>query len=277
MEKMNDLKDLLKHEIDDLFSVEEQIIEALPKMIDNATNKTLKTALTEHLRITREHKTRLEKIQAKLSKGSEEGEKKKGFLAGIFGGGKHVCKGMQGIIEEGNKIMSADMTPEVMDAAIIACAQKVEHYEICGYGTARTYARELEMEQEARLLEKTLNEEYEADDKLTQLAVQRINLEAETGTGMSGDHTGSGSTKNRTGRDTARERVRAEEEQLQPASGRRGESESRARSTSASGSPRSSSSGRSATSKSTRSSSGNGKTTKASAKSSGRSSSSRSR
>jgi len=266
MEKMNDLRDLLKHEIEDLYSVEEQIIDALPKMIDNATNKTLKNALSEHLRITEEHKSRLEKIQQKLNKGSEEGERKKGFLANIFGSGKHTCKGMQGIIEEGNKIMNADMTPEVLDAAIIACAQKVEHYEICGYGTARTYARELNMEQEAKLLEKTLNEEYEADDQLTKLAVQRINLEAEGADTKSGDVTGSGSAKGRTGRDTTKERVRAEEEELQPASGRRGGSEKR--NTTSGAKPAASSSPRSSAGRSSQSSS-NGKTSRTTGKSSG--------
>jgi ferritin-like metal-binding protein YciE len=265
MEKMNDLKDLLKHEIEDLYSVEEQIIEALPKMIDNATNKTLKNALSEHLRVTEEHKARLEKIQQKLNKGTEEGDKKKGFLANIFGSGKHTCKGMQGIIEEGNKIMNADMTPEVMDAAIIACAQKVEHYEICGYGTARTYARELNMEQEAKILEKTLNEEYEADDQLTRLAVQRINIEAEKTDTKSGDTTGSGSARGRGGRDTTKERVRSEEEELQPASGKRGGSEKRNAPSSA---PKASSSARSGSGR-TSGSSANGKTSRASGKSSG--------
>jgi ferritin-like metal-binding protein YciE len=183
MEKMSDLKDLLKHEIQDLYSVEEQIIEALPKMIEKANNNALKNALTEHLRITEEHKNRLDKIQQMVSKekkGDENGSKK-GFLANLFGGGKQVCKGMQGIIEEGNKIMSADMTPEVKDAAIIACAQKVEHYEICGYGTAKSYANELSLSKVTQLLEQTLNEEYEADKKLTVLATGRINRKAEAG------------------------------------------------------------------------------------------------
>lgn len=87
---------------------------------------------------------------------------------------------MKGIIEEGEKIMSSDISPEALDAAIIASAQKVEHYEICGYGTARTFAKELGMEQVARQLQQTLNEEYEADDLLTSLALMGINEEAET-------------------------------------------------------------------------------------------------
>jgi len=178
MEKMNDLKDLLKHEIQDLYSVEEQIIEALPTMIDKANNISLKNALAEHLRITEEQKNRLDKI---LKMMNEKQEEKKGFLSGIFGGGKQVCKGMEGIISEGNKMMNEEMEPRVMDAVIIACAQKVEHYEICGYGTARTYARELKLNKIVPLLEETLNEEYSADDLLTLLAEGGLNQEAESG------------------------------------------------------------------------------------------------
>src|SRR5829696_8044961 len=98
MEKMNDLRDLLKHEIQDLYSVEEQIIEALPKMIEKANNQTLKKSLSEHLKITQEQKKRLEKIQGMMNEGNteeaENGGKKKGFLSGLFGGG-HDCKGMK--------------------------------------------------------------------------------------------------------------------------------------------------------------------------------------
>ena len=266
METMNDLKDLLKHEIDDLYSVEEQILEALPGMIEKAGNQQLKNALTEHLRITEEHKNRLDKIQKKLNKGEEEGnEKRKGFLSGIFGGGKHVCKGMQGILEEGNKMLKADMTPEVMDAAIIACTQKVEHYEICGYGTARTYARELGMEQEAVLLEKTLNEEYEADDKLTAMAIQRINLEAEAGSAKGGESAASGSTKGRAGRDTTRERVRAGEMEMETVS--RGRSSDKRSGDEGSGKPKGAAATRSSTPRTSRSSAG--KSTKTSGGSSG--------
>ena len=178
MEKMNDLKDLLKHEIQDLYSVEEQIIEALPSMIDKANNISLKNALAEHLRVTEEHKNRLDKV---LKMMNEKHEEKKGFLSGIFGGGKQVCKGIEGIISEGNKMMNEEMEPRVMDAVIIACAQKVEHYEICGYGTARTYARELKLNKIVPLLEETLNEEYQADDLLTLLAESGLNQQAETG------------------------------------------------------------------------------------------------
>jgi ferritin-like metal-binding protein YciE len=216
MEKMNDLRDLLKHEIEDLQSVEEQILEALPKMIDKANNPDLKKALSEHLQVTEQHKARLEKIMKNIQSGSKESnEKKKGILSGIFGGGKQVCKGMKGIIEEGEKIMGSDISPEALDAAIIASAQKVEHYEICGYGTARTFARELGMEQVAKQLEQTLNEEYEANDLLTNLAVLGINENAET----SANESASASSR---GRSAGRVKEKANKEmEMEPVSSSR--------------------------------------------------------
>jgi ferritin-like metal-binding protein YciE len=179
MEKMNDLKDLLKHEIEDLQSVEDQILDALPKMIDKANNPDLKKALQQHLQVTEQHKTRLEKIMSSMKPANENSNSKKGILGGIFGGGKQVCKGMKGIIEEGEKIMNSNISAEALDAAIIASAQKVEHYEICGYGTARTFALELGLQQIAKQLEQTLGEEYEANDLLTNLAIMGINEQAE--------------------------------------------------------------------------------------------------
>ncbi|MGZ8536765.1 MAG: ferritin-like domain-containing protein [Flavisolibacter sp.] len=218
MEKMNDLRDLLTHEIEDLYSAEEQMLEALPMMIEKATNKNLKDSLKQHLKVTQEQKKRLDKIQKMMGEGGENSSRKTGFLAGLFGGSKHVCKGMKGIIDEGNKIMAEDMNPDVMDAAIIASAQKVEHYEICGYGTARSFASELNLEQVAKMLEQTLNEEYEADFLLTELAVNRINQEAEVA-GSSGDSSASGRT-NREGRGGTSERVVREQEEMQYASNR---------------------------------------------------------
>lgn len=212
---MNDLRDLLKHEIEDLQSVENQILEALPKMISKANHPNLKKALKDHLKITEQHKNRLEKIMKQVNPESKSSNGKKGILGGLFGGGTHVCKGMKGIIEEGEKIMNSDISPEALDAAIIASAQKVEHYEICGYGTARTFARELGMEQVAKQLEQTLNEEYEADDLLTQLAVQRINQEAET----AGDASASASSRGRSaGR--IKETTRQQEMEMEPVSNR---------------------------------------------------------
>jgi ferritin-like metal-binding protein YciE len=185
MEKMKDLKDLLRHEIEDLYSAEEQIIEAMPAMIEKANDPSLKKALKEHLKITENQRNRLNKVQKLLSEkeGEETTEEKKtGLLGRLFGGGAQKCKGMEGLITEGEKVMKEDMNGDVMDAAIISCAQKIEHYEICGYGTAKAYARELNLGQVAELLEETLNEEYEADDRLTDLAVTRLNKEAERGT-----------------------------------------------------------------------------------------------
>jgi ferritin-like metal-binding protein YciE len=184
MEKMINLRDLLVHEIQDLYSAEEQIIEALPSMIEKANNKSLKKALQDHLNVTKKQKDRLDQVKQLLTEGSEEESsegKKKGFFSRMFGGGSHKCRGTEGLIDEGEKVMAEDMTPEVLDAAIIASAQKIEHYEICGYGTARAYARELNLGEVAELLEETLNEEYQADDLLTDLAVGRLNEKAEKG------------------------------------------------------------------------------------------------
>ena len=183
MEKMIDLKDLLKHEVLDLYSAEEQIIAAMPAMIEKAKDARLKKSLQEHLKITEKQKTRLDKVKSLLSEnGNEESSGNgRGFFSSLFGGsgGNQKCKGMEGLITEGEKVMGEDMTPEVLDAAIIASAQKIEHYEICGYGTARAYARQLNLGQVAELLEETLDEEYEADDRLTDLAVGGLNEEAE--------------------------------------------------------------------------------------------------
>ena len=197
METMINLNDLLKHEIMDLYSAEEQIIEALPGMIDKAKNPELKKALREHLRITEEQKNRLDKIKQSFGEGEAEGEEggeKKGFFSRLFGGGGEKCKGMEGLITEGEKIMKADITDEALDAAIIASAQKIEHYEICGYGTARAFARELQLTEVERLLTQTLNEEYTSDDMLTELAVGKLNLKAEHADGMEDNRSRSGRT-----------------------------------------------------------------------------------
>ena len=183
---MKDLKDLLIHEIQDLYSAEEQIIEALPLMIKKAKDAKLVKALKDHLKVTEQQKARLDEVKQLLTGESEEQSEKaaqKGFFGGFFGAqsSKQVCLGMQGLIEEGQKVMGEDMNPKVLDAAIIACAQKIEHYEICGYGTARAYARELKLGDVAERLEETLDEEYEADDLLTDLAVGGLNEDAEMG------------------------------------------------------------------------------------------------
>ena len=182
MENMNQLKDLLKHEIQDLYSAEEQIIEALPAMIEKAKDSRLKKSLRDHLQVTELQKKRLDEVLLRLEGPEAEtknSNKKTGFFASLFGGsGKQVCKAMEGLITEGEKIMAEDMTADVMDAAIIAAAQKIEHYEIASYGTVRAYAEELNLDEVEKLLKQTLDEEYEADDLLTNLAVSRLNREA---------------------------------------------------------------------------------------------------
>jgi ferritin-like metal-binding protein YciE len=171
MEKLKDLRALLVHEVMDVYSAEEQILEALPMMIERASNAKLKASLKDHLKVTRTQKQRLDKVQQLLKVSEEQkGKGKKGGLFGLFGSGQK-CKGMQGIITEGNSIMKEDIDPEVLDAAIIASCQKVEHYEICAYGTLKAYAKELGLTQVVSLLDETLAEEYEADVLLTELAV----------------------------------------------------------------------------------------------------------
>ncbi len=212
MEKMKDLKDLLTHEVEDLISAEKQIIEALPKMIDKAKNQQLKKALQDHLKVTETHKSRNEEIIQILK--ADASEENTSLLANLFKGGEKVCKGMQGLIKEGEKIINADMNPQVVDAAIIACAQKIEHYEICGYGTLRAYADELKLSNISRMLEQTLNEEYAADDLLTSLAVGGgLNEQAEDGRASRSNRTsaskasgngtgGNGTTKKSSGAQT---------------------------------------------------------------------------
>lgn len=199
MANMNDLKDLLKHDIDDIYSAEEQILEALPAMVSKSQNELLKKALEDHLKVTEEQKNRLDRVKALLTEGEEQNQSNKGFLSGLFSG-THKCKAMEGIIDEGQKVMGEDMDAEVMDAAIIGCAQKVEHYEITSYGTARAYAEELGLNEVASLLETTLNEEYDADDRLTELAVGNINKKAEGESGnmrRSARRESSGSERNK--------------------------------------------------------------------------------
>lgn len=174
MEKLVNLRELLEHEIDDLYSAEEQIIEALPKMVEKAGNPELKKALNDHLNVTKAQKDRLDKVKKLLETG---GKTEPGILEKLFGGTK--CKGTEGLIKEGEKLMGEGMEPAVRDAAIIASAQKIEHYEISGYGTARAYAMQLGLSEVESLLTETLNEEYEADDNLTALALFDVNLDAQ--------------------------------------------------------------------------------------------------
>ncbi len=162
--KIASLRDLYIEQLRDLYDGENQIIKALPKMIESTESEELSSALEEHLEVTRQQAQRLETIFKGLGE-NPKGEK---------------CKGMEGIIKEGSEVIKEDMTENVKDAAIIASAQRVEHYEIAGYGTVRTYAELLGEEEAVDLLQQTLDEEKEADEKLSGLA-EEINVEAEEG------------------------------------------------------------------------------------------------
>jgi ferritin-like metal-binding protein YciE len=162
MKGMKNLSDLLAHELKDLYSAEKQLVKALPKMIKAADHAELREALENHLGETEEHVTRLDKIFAQLDISSR--------------GAK--CVAMEGIIEEGKSLLDEEMEEDVRDAAIICAAQRVEHYEIAGYGCARTFAQRLGHGDAANLLQQTLDEEKAADEKLTQIALDRVNAEA---------------------------------------------------------------------------------------------------
>lgn len=172
MDTMNDLSALLKHDVQLLYSAEEQIIEAMPAMIAKAHNPALKQALEQHLSITEQQRDRLNQVRQMLGVDEDSVEKYTGILSNLMGGGA-TCKGIEGLIDEGQKVMAEDLSPEVMDAAIIAGNQKIEHYEIACYGTARTYAEQLGLTEAAQLLQQTLEGEYQADKILSELANQR--------------------------------------------------------------------------------------------------------
>lgn len=161
--KIKTLHDLYVEQLHDLYSAETQLVDALPKMAKAATNVQLKTAFTEHLTQTKGHVQRLEQIFTQL------GENTKG----------PACKGMQGLISEGEEMIKTKGEPAAIDAGLIAAAQRVEHYEMAGYGCVRTYAKQLGETHGQHLLQMTLDEEGAADQKLTKLAEDVINLEAE--------------------------------------------------------------------------------------------------
>src|ERR1700745_2400494 len=160
--KLESLNELLIEQLQDLYSAEQQIIEALPKMIEKANSSQLKAGLSEHLQQTKGQLSRLDRIFDQIQDEDREGQK---------------CKGMEGVLKEDEEMIKAKGDPEVRDAGMISAAQRVEHYEIASYGCARTYAEILGREDWAKLLQQTLEEEKEADQKLNQLAEQ-INVEA---------------------------------------------------------------------------------------------------
>jgi len=161
--KLETLRDLYVEQLHDLYSAETQLVEALPKMAKAAANPQLQSAFKEHLTQTQGHVQRLNQIFTQL------GENTKG----------PTCKGMKGLISEGEEMVKMKGDSAAIDAGLIAAAQRVEHYEIAGYGCVHTYAQQLGETQGAQLLAQTLAEEGATDKKLTQLAEQVINLEAE--------------------------------------------------------------------------------------------------
>ncbi|MDQ3950761.1 MAG: ferritin-like domain-containing protein [Gemmatimonadota bacterium] len=161
--ELDSLQALYVDELKDLYSAEKQILKALPKMIKAASHEELATTFSEHLRVTERQVQRLEKIFADLDE-SPRGKK---------------CIGMEGLIEEAQELLKEKPNPDVLDAGLISKAQHVEHYEIAGYGTVRTYAEQLGFTRHAELLQQTLDEEGEADKRLSALAETSINVEAE--------------------------------------------------------------------------------------------------
>jgi ferritin-like metal-binding protein YciE len=161
-ERQTTLHDLFVQELKDILDGERQLVKALPKLAKTAANADLKAGIEEHLEQTKGHVTRIERVFE---------------MMGTKALGKK-CIGIQGILEEGQETVSAQKDPELADAALIASCQKVEHYEIATYGTLCAWARTLEIDQAARLLEETLEEEKAADEKLTELAESSINASA---------------------------------------------------------------------------------------------------
>ena len=182
---MDTLDELLEEELKDIYSAEKQLLKAMPRMAKKASSPELKTALEEHMRVTEGQVQRLEQVFEALGKPAKA----------------KTCKAMQGLLEEAKEIMGEDASPSVLDAGIIAAAQKVEHYEIASYGTVRTWARLCGQEEAAGLLQQTLDEEGEADQRLTQLAENLVNAQAEAGEGeeSSGSSKSSGGSKKSSG------------------------------------------------------------------------------
>ena len=163
--ELKNLEDLFVDTLKDLYDAEHQIVKALPKMIDQAQSNELKQGFKDHLEMTRRQIDRLDQIFKEMKMPAE---------------GKR-CKGMEGLIKEGDEVMQMSMDAAVKDAALIAAAQKIEHYEISGYGTARTYAQALGHQDMARLLDQTADEEGKTDKKLTALAEGHVNPKAKAG------------------------------------------------------------------------------------------------
>jgi ferritin-like metal-binding protein YciE len=160
--QFNSLQDLLISQMEDLYDAEKRLTDALPKMAEAASSPQLRNAFTTHLQQTKDHVSRLDLAFRHLN----------------YTPGHETCQAMKGLISEGDEAISAKGDSAVKDAALIAAAQRVEHYEMAGYGSARTFARRLGFTDVAQLLQTTLNEEGEADKLLTQIAEQYVNVQA---------------------------------------------------------------------------------------------------
>ncbi len=165
--KLNSLRDLYLEQLEDVFDAENQLVKALPKMAGAASEPELKQAFEEHLEQTKGHVERLEKVFKML------GESPK----------RQKCEGMAGLIKEGEEVMESAKEKDVCDAALIAAAQRVEHYEIAAYGTLRTFAEQLGEDDAIELLEQTLDEEKDTDARLTEIAESTVNEEAASSEG----------------------------------------------------------------------------------------------
>jgi ferritin-like metal-binding protein YciE len=159
---LNSFDELFVEQLQDLYDAEQRLTKALPKMAAAAHNPALKSAFEEHLQQTQNHVKRLEQVFQGLGKSAQT----------------KTCEAMKGLVEEGSEVISGEGDPNVKDAALIAAAQRVEHYEIAGYGTVRTFAQRLGKPEAVRLLQETLTEEAETDKKLTALAEKAINPRA---------------------------------------------------------------------------------------------------
>src|SRR5690242_3009987 len=162
--KIDTLSTLFQEELKDIYDAEKRLVRALPKMAKGVTSPELREALEEHLEVTKNQVQRLEQVFE---------------LMGIAAKAK-PCAGMKGLIEEGEETLSQDASEGLMDLAVIGAAQRVEHYEMAAYGTARTFAEQLGMQEAVGLLEETLNEEKEADEKLTQISESLLGSMEET-------------------------------------------------------------------------------------------------
>lgn len=161
-DQLTSMQDLYLEQLRDLYSAETQIIEALPKMIQAAQNDQLKQGFQLHLEQTRHHAQRLEQIFQRIGQNP----------------GGHTCKAMQGLVAEGKETLGEGRPGPVLDAALIAAAQRIEHYEMAGYGSARTFAKQVGDKESIRPLEQTLEEEKETDAKLTHIAEHTVNPQA---------------------------------------------------------------------------------------------------